>query len=63
MTTTTRARAAEIAEVDAAWRDRVELLVIEANGASSRVLCVPFDGDDAAVAPAVASAPHELRDP
>lgn len=40
-------------EVDGTWRDRVELLVTEANGASSRVLCLPFEGDD----PAAAAAP------
>lgn len=40
-------------EVDGTWCDRVELLVTEANGASSRVLCLPFDGDE----PAAAAAP------
>ncbi|MBK9032221.1 MAG: hypothetical protein IPL61_13030 [Myxococcales bacterium] len=57
---TTRARAAEIADADVTWRDRVELLVTEPNGASSRVLCIPFEGEDTAAA---AAPPTRHEDP
>jgi hypothetical protein len=42
-------RATERLDADADWRDRVELLVTESNGASSRVLCLPLEGEDTAV--------------
>ncbi|MBK7076314.1 MAG: hypothetical protein IPH44_28885 [Myxococcales bacterium] len=48
-TMTTRAGAAESGDGEVEWRDRVELLVTESNGASSRVLCIPLEGDDTAV--------------
>lgn len=59
-TMTTRARGGESAEGDVDWRDRVELLVTESNGASSRVLCIPLEGDDAAVDAQPPAPPREL---
>lgn len=52
---TTRARGGDGADGEVDWRDRVELLVTESNGASSRVLCIPLEADD----PAVDAAPPD----
>lgn len=60
---TTRARGGESADGEVDWRDRVELLVTESNGASSRVLCIPLDGDDATEAASPAASAREARPP
>lgn len=57
---TTRARAPEIADADVAPRDHVELLVIESNGTSSRVLCLPLDSEVHPEAPSLAPRRQEL---
>ncbi len=56
---TTRARGGDGADGEVDWRDRVELLVTESNGASSRVLCIPLEADDTGVD---ASPPAPARD-